>query len=467
MVNIPIKSRPRHLPLLHITVVLCAVLASASLPAKSAYAGTYPGANGKIYYVDGSSGDIGTINLDGTHAQTVVSSSSTSVSISPDGTKIAFDGFNGSSFDLHIANFDGSNNVTLPNSTGSDYHPSWSPDGKKLAYVCQNGSQQICTTNIDGSGRTQLTHEVLDNDMPSWSPDGTKIVYQKTAGGNGVDIYVMNADGSNKTALANTSAHEQEPRWSPDGSKIVYSRFFDNTYGYEIYQMNANGTSQTRLTTHTEQDALPMYAPDGSKIYLFSESDGFGSYKLYRMGTDGSSITKISNAISASSFEIQPLTLPPTTNTAHPTISVSSGTASINVPAMYSDPYGVGVDASSVTITAQPTQGSVAVNASGVITYTQTKVASASFWSRLSSVFFPRVSAAATTDEFTYRICSQASSSLCSTGMVVVNLSSPNVAAPSTGSGTNERPVMGSLIIGGLSTSFLSLFLIKRKKSQH
>lgn len=446
-----------------LTAVVTAVLGIVSLPLTSAVASTFPGSNGKMYYVDAASGDIGTVKLDGSGAQTVLTSSSSSVSLSPDGTKIAFDSWNGSGFDLHIANFDGSNNVTLPNSSGNDYHPSWSPDGQKLAYLCQAGSQQICTTNINGTSRTQLTHEALDNDRPSWSPDGTKIVYQKTGGGNGVDIYVMNADGSNKTPLANSSAHEQEPSWSPDGSKILYSRFTDNTYLYEIYQMNSDGSGQTRITNHTEQDGMPMYSPDASKIYFLSESDGFGAYRLYSMNVDGTNLTKISNTISVSSFEVQPLTLSPTTNNSHPTISVSGGTASIDIPAMYSDPYGVGVATSSVAVTSTPAYGTTAVSASGVITYTQTKLTSGSFWSHFSSLFFPKVSAAGLTDNFTYRVCSQASASLCSSGTVTVNLLGANVTAPDTGYGSSDPNITGPLMIAGILSLAAGLILAKRQ----
>lgn len=229
--------------------------------------------------------------------------------------------------------------------------------------------------------------------------------------------------------------------------------------------MNANGSSQTRLTNHTEYDVNPMYSPDGSKIYFLSESNGFGAYKLYQMDVDGSNLTKINNSVSISNFEAQPLTLKPVASNANPTISVSGGTANIDIPALYTEPYGLGVNAASVTVTSTPTYGSTTVNGSGVVTYTQTKqVSSRSVWSRFSSLFFAKVSAAPT-DSFTYQVCSQASASLCSTGTVTVNVLGASITAPNTGYGSQGSTLVGPLVLGAAFSVMLGVILNKRKKT--
>lgn len=458
MVDIRTKILRRGAPVLIMASVL--LLALTMMRAPKVQSSTFPGVNGKVYYSD-TNGLIKKANLDGSNVQTVLNSATDHVSPSPNGTKLVFDNFNGSDFDLHVANFDGTNNVNILSGSSSDYHPSWSPDGSKVVYVCNGGSQQICTINADGSGRVQLTNEVLDNDNPSWSPDGTKIVYQKTAGGNGVDIFVMNTDGSGKTALANSSAHEQEPRWSPDGTKIVYSRFIDNTYLYEVYRMNADGSNQTRMTTHTEYDVSPTYSPDGTKIYYLSESNGFGLYKLYRMDSDGSNPTKLIDSQTIGFSELQSLTLGPTSDNANPTIQLNNKMATIDVPSLFSDPYAAGIDNSTVTVTSSPKNGTTSVNSTtGVITYNYTGQSISHGWSKtIGNVFFPRV-LAATTDSFSYRVCSQSSSSLCSSGTVMVSL----VGISASGYSSSDSTLAQSLLIGGLVISIIGVGLLLRNR---
>src|SRR5262249_27726910 len=81
---------------------------------------------------------------------------------------------------------------------------------------------QIWVMNPDGTNKHQLT-STGSNYMPSWSPDGTQIVFESDRGGGpsgDSDIYLMNADGSNQHAIT-TGGETNWPRWSPDGTKIV------------------------------------------------------------------------------------------------------------------------------------------------------------------------------------------------------------------------------------------------------
>ena len=63
----------------------------------------------------------------------------------------------------------------------------------------------------------------VNNSTPSWSPDGKRIAYVRLHGGSS-DVYLMNADGSHPRNLTRNAREDAYPRWSPDGKRIVYTR---------------------------------------------------------------------------------------------------------------------------------------------------------------------------------------------------------------------------------------------------
>jgi hypothetical protein len=80
--------------------------------------------------------------------------------------------------------------------------PTWSPDGRWIAYSSyRSGHSSIWKMRSDGGQKTRLAGPLL-LDVPAWSPDGRRIAY---AGVHG-QIWMMNADGSGQHALTKTAS---------------------------------------------------------------------------------------------------------------------------------------------------------------------------------------------------------------------------------------------------------------------
>jgi WD40 repeat protein len=175
--------------------------------------------------------------------------------------------------------------VDLP---GEAIHPSWSPDGSRLAFDVQvGGDTEIYVVDADGSNLSKLTSTDGWNFLPAWSPDGSRIAYVHASKSNH-DIWLMNADGSNPVRLTHDPDFDLNPTWSPDAGRLAFES--NRTGSPEIYVMNVDGSNVSKLTDAPGFDGSPAWSPDGRRIAFVSDRDGPG---VYLMESDGTGIRKL------------------------------------------------------------------------------------------------------------------------------------------------------------------------------
>lgn len=238
---------------------------------------------------------------------------------SPDGTKIAFISNRNYTFALYVMNADGSNaqHVAEVLEPGE---PAWSPHGDKIAFSAgMRGTffepnklyTDIYIVNVDGSGLTQLTRDSGRNGSPTWSPDGKQIAFTSNRDTDGkAKIWVMNADGSNQREIPNSNIDKGSTfpniqlAWSPDGTKILFTHYRACPGDLEvaIHVMNADGNN-TRLLTNDPNScgvySSPRWSPDGTKIVTsfspHARNDNTHAKQIIVMNADGGNPINISN----------------------------------------------------------------------------------------------------------------------------------------------------------------------------
>jgi dipeptidyl aminopeptidase/acylaminoacyl peptidase len=225
------------------------VLTLAGPPLGSA---TFPGRNGLIAYtgfVGGGSTDIFTVDpRSGVVTRLTNMGDASRPSWSPDGRRIAF----GTRTGIYVMNADGSDLTRL---TARGGEPAWSPDGRIVF-----SSGHLFTIDANGTNLRQLTFGAGTEDEPAWSPDGKKIVYGSEGCGSFHDFWILNVANGSTECFFHPINGAYNPKWSPDGTKILYTASTEPGAPEYLAWFGVNSAAQGSLSG----DYSGAFSPDGT-----------------------------------------------------------------------------------------------------------------------------------------------------------------------------------------------------------
>lgn len=174
-------------------------------------------------------------------------------------------------------------------------HPSWSPDGSRLAYCASDGrGWSLHVAELPGGRTTSL--ENVDGLLPEWSPAGDRIAFQRMRNREGgpASIWTLELEGGSARNVTAVFAPDGfaaiNPAWSPDGRRLVFAtvgaslaRAGVMSEADDLWCVEADGSRPTRLTTSPAADGMPAWGRDG-RIYFVS--DRSGARRLWSLAAD-------------------------------------------------------------------------------------------------------------------------------------------------------------------------------------
>ena len=176
---------------------------------------------------------------------------------------------------LMLADSDGANEKILLSSSEPIISPSWSPDGKSVAYVSfETGMAKVYIQEIASGKREAVLSNETQISSPSWSPDGKYLSLTLYQDGN-AEIYILRLRDRALTRMTNQFAIDTESSWSPKGNKILFTS--GRSGSPQIYELDLRklNPKAKRVSFEGTYNAKASYLPNEEGIiFVHRSNDG-------------------------------------------------------------------------------------------------------------------------------------------------------------------------------------------------
>jgi len=180
-----------------------------------------------------------------------------------------------STYKLMLADSDGANEKTLLSSSEPIISPSWSPDGRRVAYVSfETGIAKVFIQEISSGKREAVLSKDTQISSPSWSPDGKYLSLTLYQDGN-AEIYILRLRDRILTRMTNQFAIDTESSWSPKGNKILFTS--GRSGSPQIYELDLRklNPKAKRVSFEGTYNAKASYLPkEEGIIFVHRSNDG-------------------------------------------------------------------------------------------------------------------------------------------------------------------------------------------------
>ena len=188
--------------------------------------------------------------------------------------------------------------IQFINSAGS-----WDLTGKQFVFgAVSAGKPELAFLDVDGqkiSGEIKFPEigEILN---PTWSPDGKKIAFSGLAGGY-TDLYIYDLETKKLKNMTGDPYGDIHPVWSPDGRWIAFvtERFTAkldvlSMGGFRLALMDPESGEIKELKTFENAKSVnPQWSSDSTSLYFISDQNGIPN--IYRLAIDSGAVTEVTN----------------------------------------------------------------------------------------------------------------------------------------------------------------------------